>query len=69
MYLYTGEAGMLSVTHDGEENFIIQEDTGTEFSKSTLINEIGPYSGSTEMSAGPSAIAVKADGTWTVLVR
>jgi hypothetical protein len=33
-----------------------------------LINEIGPYSGTVPLSAGPSVITVGANGGWTLTV-
>ena len=67
VFLYSGKAGKLTVTHDGSSNFTVSEETGEAFHDGLLINEIGPYSGTVPLSSGPSVIVVGADGNWTLL--
>lgn len=66
VFLYDGSAGKLTATHGGSSNFTVSEETGDAFSFGLLINEIGAYSGTVPLSAGPSVIVVGADGTWTL---
>lgn len=66
VYLFDGSAGKLTATHTGSMNFIVQEETDETFSIGLLINDIGEYSGTVPLSAGPSIINVKADGAWTL---
>jgi TM2 domain-containing membrane protein YozV len=66
VFLYNGAAGKLTATHDGSSNFTLTEQTGETFHSGLLINEIGAYSGTVPLSAGPSAIVVGADGNWTL---
>lgn len=69
VYLYDGDAAKLAVSHDGQRNFVVMEETGEAFSMGLLVNEIGPYSGTVPLGAGPSVIAVQADGNWTLDVK
>lgn len=68
VFLYSGPAARLTATHDGRENFSVLEETGSAFHYGLLINEIGPYSGTVPLSAGPSVVSVTADGNWTMTV-
>ena len=68
VFLYEGEAGAMTLTHDGTANFVVIEDTGDEFTMGLLVNEIGEYSGIVPITAGPSVISVAADGNWTTAV-
>jgi hypothetical protein len=61
--IYTGNAGIASITHDGRSN-IIMVAYGT--TRTTLVNEIGTYSGRVPMPSGPQAITIQADGHWTI---
>lgn len=63
--IYDGKAGIAAIAHDGRANIIIVA-YGT--TRTTLVNEIGAYSGRVPMPAGPQAITVKADGHWTIAV-
>jgi len=69
VFLYDGSAGALTATHDGERNFVIVESTDKVLSMGLLVNEIGTYSGTVPLSAGPSVITVTADGRWTLAVE
>ncbi|GAA3773818.1 hypothetical protein GCM10022240_27110 [Microbacterium kribbense] len=64
--LYNGDAAALTATHDGSRNFVVYEATDQLFSMGLLVNEIGKYSGTVPLSAGPSIISVQADGAWTL---
>lgn len=64
--LYDGDAAALTATHQGSRNFVVIEETGAAFSMGLLVNEIGAYSGTVPLSAGPSVIVVNADGGWTL---
>ena len=66
VFLYSGAAGKLAVTHDGTSNFVVTEETGKAFHFGLLINQIGAYSGTVPLSSGPSVIVVGADGHWTL---
>ena len=68
VYLYTGKSGKLAATYTGTSNFVLQEETGKAFSMGLLVNEIGAYSGTVPLSAGPSVISVTAEGAWTLQV-
>jgi hypothetical protein len=65
VFLYEGPAATLALTHAGAANFLVVEQTGELFDIGLLVNEIGAYSGSVPLSAGPSVITVTADGDWT----
>ena len=69
VFLYSGDAGALAATHEGQRNFTVIEHNDEMFSMGLLVNEIGPYSGTVPLSAGPSVIAVTADGNWTLAVQ
>lgn len=66
VFLYSGDAGALAITHDGQANFIVMEHTDSMYSMGLLVNEIGPYSGTVPLTAGPSVVTVMADGAWTL---
>lgn len=68
VFLYDGPVGTLTATHDGDGNFAVSENTGAAFEFGLLINEIGPYSGTVPLSAGPSVVDVTANGGWTLTV-
>ena len=58
VFLYEGDAGKLTVTHAGTSNFAVMEETNEAFSMGLLVNEIGTYTGTVPLSAGPSVISV-----------
>lgn len=62
---YTEGAATVSFTHDGESNFVVHENSGSDFGPDLLINEIGSYDGSVPLRSGPSILIVQADGSWT----
>ena len=69
VYLYGGDAGAAAMTHDGGSNFAVIEHNDDLFSMGLLVNEIGSYSGTVPLGAGPSVITVTADGGWTISVQ
>lgn len=69
VYLYDGDSGKLALSHSGESNFVVSEETGDALSMGLLVNEIGSYSGKVALSAGPSIITITADGSWTSSVE
>ncbi|MGV9192765.1 TM2 domain-containing protein [Microbacterium sp. MC2] len=69
VFLYNGPAAALTATHDGERNFVVYEETAEAFNIGLLVNEIGAYSGTVPLSAGPSVITVTADGGWTLVIE
>lgn len=66
VFLYEGAAGKLAATHAGEGHFAVTEENDELFSMGLLINEIGSYSGTVPLGAGPSIVTVTADGDWTL---
>lgn len=65
VFLYSGAATRLTAAYGGSGNFAVLEETGDAFHYGLLVNEIGAYSGTVPLSAGPSVISVTADGNWT----
>ncbi|PWD50687.1 hypothetical protein C8046_08495 [Serinibacter arcticus] len=61
--IYQGGAATPSFTHQGESNFAVWV-YGS--SSDLLINEIGAYTGTHALKAGPAFIVVEADGAWTI---
>lgn len=61
--VYRGGAATPTFSHDGERNFIV---TAYGDRRNGLVNEIGQYSGTHAMTAGPSIIVIQADGNWTI---
>lgn len=63
--LYFGEAAPAAITHDGSSNVAVWlYGDSTEL----VVNEIGTYTGTVRWIAGPSLVAVNADGNWSVTV-
>lgn len=69
VYLYDGAAGIATIAHDGAANFIVQQHSEDFLAMPLLVNEIGAYSGSVPLSAGPTVITVMADGSWTIALQ
>lgn len=61
---YYGPARSFTLTHDGESNFIVSQETAEDYRG--LVNEIGAYSASRPFLAGPSLIELMADGNWSI---
>lgn len=68
VFVYDGNAASLTAGYAGSSNFVVMEETSEAFNFGLLINEIGAYNGTVPLSAGPSVIAVTADGNWTLAV-
>lgn len=64
VFLYSGDSANLAMTHDGAANFIVY-DFGDGIINPGLVNEIGAYTGTVPISAGPSVFVIRADGAWT----
>jgi hypothetical protein len=62
--LYTGKAGIAAISHNGQSNFVVDE--YTKSGENLLVNEIGVYNGRVPFARGRSAIAIKADGDWSI---
>lgn len=69
VFLYGGDAGAAALTHDGAANFIVQQHSDDFLAMGLLVNDIGAYSGTVPMGAGPSVVTVMADGGWTIAVQ
>jgi uncharacterized protein (DUF2147 family) len=65
--LYRGSRGKAAITNQGEHNFAVIE-TSSNGGRDLLVNEIGDYSGTVPLSAGPSIIEVQSGGDWTIAV-
>lgn len=64
VYKYDGAAGNWAFTNQGQGNFaVIQYGRAMP---NLAVNEIGAYSGTVPMFAGPTVVVVKSDGAWTV---
>jgi len=59
-----GGSTAATVTHDGSLNFIV-EAFGNGAGTTLVVNEIGAYSGTVEMTA-PALVQVTADGAWSI---
>lgn len=62
--IYGGDAQIMALTHDGESNFAIWRYGATD--TDLLVNEIGPWTGTVPMPAGPGVLAITADGGWAI---
>ena len=62
-------AGAAALTHDGAANFIVQQHSDDFLAMGLLVNDIGAYSGTVPIGAGPSVVTVMADGGWTIAVQ
>lgn len=56
---------ILKITHDGESNFIVEQDC-TNGSSDLVINKIGSFSGKKILNSGKCIVQITADGNWTV---
>lgn len=69
VFLYDGGPGSLELTHAGSSNFVVIQKTGRAIDFGLLVNEIGAYSGTVPLRAGPAVITIGADGAWTALAQ
>lgn len=65
VFKYSGPSKTAKITHNGQENFIVNEYSDAPISN-LEINEIGHYSGTDLVDPGPAVIDIVADGTWTI---
>jgi len=66
---YTGKAyTRATLRHDGRGNFIVVPYDGANNRLLSLVNEIGPYSGSVKWNPRADSLEVKADGSWEITV-
>lgn len=68
VYLYDGDAASATIDYTGDSNFAVLEETGESLSFGLLVNEIGAYSGTVPVSAGPSVISITSSGDWTISI-
>ena len=71
VFLYNGDATNLVLSSEAEGAFTVFEYTDVEYSNGnftmeSLVNGASPYSGTAPITAGPSVIAVFANGPWTI---
>jgi len=69
VYLYSGLAADLTLSHAGRSNFSVWFYGSGEYNSDLLVNEIGIYNGTVPLGAGPAVIAIDADGAWTASRR
>lgn len=64
VFLYnTTSLKKVKITHSGSSNFIVSYHRADTWD--LLVNEIGRYSGSKTVKAGPGVVEIMADGKWT----
>ncbi len=65
-------AAVVTFEHHGERNFIVWLEDETAAAIELLVNEIGPFSGSTSVHidvAGWHMLDIEADGAWSIRVE
>ncbi|MBB1513572.1 TM2 domain-containing protein [Tessaracoccus sp. MC1627] len=65
------EAALVTATHKGSANFVLQTLDGSNQLDDLLVNEIGTYSGTVSyglMGGEPTMLQITADGSWTVQI-
>jgi len=62
-----GSSGFMrmTLTHDGDSNFIVKPIAKSGDVGFSLVNEIGPYSGTVRVPSGTKYLWVNANGNWT----
>ncbi len=58
-----------TLTHDGTRNFIVVPYDANNSRRSSLVNEIGKYSGTVKWDAKADTLEIKADGSWSISVE
>lgn len=66
VFLYDGDAVSVAAEHQGERNFLLFEMNGGPTGGAMLANEMGAFSGTVPLSAGPGIVVLMADGAWTL---
>lgn len=56
----------VTLTHDGESNFIVRPLKASGKARFSIVNEIGDYSGTRVLPSGTKYLEVDADGSWSV---
>lgn len=64
VYVYDGGAVDWAIEHTGEANFVVLQ--YVDPFPNLAVNEIGNYSGTVPAQAGPSVVAIQADGQWSI---
>jgi len=59
----------MTLTHDGESNFIVKPISTKGDDGFSLVNEIGAYEGTVRVPAGTKYIWVQADGNWNYKIK
>ncbi len=58
----------VTLTHDGESNFIVRPLKTSGKAGMSVVNEIGTYQGTRLLPSGTKYLEIDADGTWTMKV-
>jgi len=58
-----------ALTHNGTDNFIVVPYDASNSRRSSLVNEIGRYSGTVKWDAKADTLEIKADGSWSISVE
>ena len=69
VFLYGGGSAVARFTNSGAHNFIVWQYDSSDWPSNLLINEIGRYSGSQPLHAGPSVVTVQSSGYWTATIQ
>jgi hypothetical protein len=65
VYLYDGGATSATLSHAGEGHFAAIQHSDDLFGVNLLANEIGAYTGTVPVQAGPAVLTITAEGDWT----
>lgn len=63
---YDGDPARLEYSNDGDSNFIIYSYSDHQ---DLVVNEIGPVSGTSTITAGPMILEISAEGGWSLLAQ
>jgi hypothetical protein len=66
VFLYDGKAAAWAITNAGQSNFVVEQYSKGSLIANLAVNEIGAYTGTDPMQAGPSVVVVQSDGNWTI---
>lgn len=69
VFLYTGSAGRVTLSHNGKQWFEVTQYTNEEYGQYYLAYAGGAYKGTVPIYGGPSVIEIEADGKWSTSVR
>lgn len=65
VFLYDGPAGELAVTHTAGSYVFAWQQSGATYEATLLVDELGDYSGTAPLAAGPAIVVINSDGDWT----